>query len=453
MRLPLDYLDKLCLAGTTEAHGTSCAPVWQLLVQGQLDVPRLRTALARLAQRYPVLVSSVAARRPGKAWDAVARADYLVDPEPDVDALLEVVEVEDEAALEALRRRIFDHYMEVECDYLLRVIWAPTGPEGGVLFVQQHHAIADGKAFFELLADLCTLYDQAHDEPDAAWLVPVPRVPEAAMVEARPWARRWMALQGFGWHLRGLVRGLVARADALYSNRWSDEPGGNRVVHLLLDGAVLTRLRALKPGTGLSPNDALSAALALALARWSGDCGAPMRRSNLLLPADMRPRRDPPRSFANHISSYILEYDWRGPLDLAALTRSTHDQIRLQARHRAPHKRLVAETMVAGWLPVGLIRRTIYGASTTPFNLSFSNLIPISPPEPLGTCDFTTTGLRILTPNGYLNGVNTTVIHYAGQLCFNFNHKEGVVSEAEARALMARFQEALEQVLAACEAQ
>ena len=35
--LPLDYMDKLCLAGTSVEHTTSAAPVWQLHIDGVLD--------------------------------------------------------------------------------------------------------------------------------------------------------------------------------------------------------------------------------------------------------------------------------------------------------------------------------------------------------------------------------------------------------------------------------
>jgi len=281
-------------------------------------------------------------------------------------------------------------------------------------------------------------------------------MPEAEVVEPNPWRRRWYALLGLGHHLRRLFLGALAPVDQLYLNRWCDEPGGNDVVHYHLDDAVLERLGEIKRRTGFSTNDILTTALGLALARWSGDRGTEVRRFNILIPADMRPRHSSVRSFANHLSSYLVDFDRARMPDARAMLEATYSQVRRQAAVQEPQKKLLAENAVAGFTPISWIQGAMYSAKRTPLNYSFSNLIPISPRDNggmFGTRTWTACHLRILTPNAYLNGVNTTVIRYAGKLCFNFNHKTGVVPRQEVEDLVERFEEALAEVVFAARQQ
>lgn len=464
MDYPLDYLDKLCLAGTCRDHATSAAPVWQLYIEGDLRPRVLARALARLVRRYPVLASHVAAADSREDWDTARRLVYRVDQHPDLNRMLHLVDLRGAAcgAFRDLQRSLFDHHMDLTRDYPLQLTWARTGADSGVLFVQQHHGIADGLAFFELLDDLCTLYDQAEvEDPGEASLsgldllapsAPMLRIPEAEMIEPRRWRRPWQALLGFGHHLRRLARLVLSPVDQLYCNRWSDRPGRNDVLHYHLDDAVLDVFREIKQRNGFSANDLLTAALGLALARWSADHDAPVRRYNVLSPADMRPRHDPPRSFANHLSSYLVDFDLERMPDARSMLDAVHRQVRQQALAREPHKKLLAENSVARFFPVRWIHKAIYRARRTPLNYSFSNLISISPKHhggKLGTRSWTASHLRILTPNAYLNGTNTTVIRYAGKLCFNFNFKDGVIPRAHVGQLIEHFGGALAEVVVA----
>jgi Condensation domain len=461
---PLDYLDKLCLAGTCRDHATSAAPVWQLYVEGDLNPRVLARALARLVRRYPVLASHVAAADSREDWDTARALVYRVDPSPELSRMLRVVDLRDAAsgAFRTLQRSLFDHHMDLTRDYPLQLTWARTGDDSGVLFVQQHHGIADGLAFFDLLDDLCKLYDASEvDEPGESSLTgleliappaPVLRISEAEMIEPRRWRRPWLALLGFGHHLRRLARLVLTPVDQLYCNRWSDEPGRNDVLHYHLDDSVLDIFREIKQQEGFSTNDLLTAALGLALARWSADHDTPVRRFNVLSPADMRPRHDPPRSFANHLSSYLVDFDRERMPDARSTLEAVHRQVRQQALIREPHKKLLAENSVARFTPVRWINKAIYRARSTPLNYSFSNLIPISPKHHggmFGTRTWTASHLRILTPNAYLNGTNTTVIRYAGRLCFNFNFKDGVIPREHVGQLVEHFGGALAEVVAA----
>ncbi len=81
-------------------------------------------------------------------------------------------------------------------------------------------------------------------------------------------------------------------------------------------------------------------------------------------------------------------------------------------------------------------------------NFSFSNLIPLGVPG-AGKDDkwagdgFAVDSLRVTTPCTPPQGANTTVLKYAGLLCFNFNYKDSVVDDAAASDLCALFEEAL----------
>ncbi len=464
---PLDYLDKLCVAGTSRAHTTSAAPTWQLYVEGELHTGVLARALARLVRRYPVLASHVCAADSRRDWRSAHRLVYRVDPHPELDRMLRVVDLRGAApgTFRFLQRALFDHHIDLTRDYPIRITWARTGDASGVLFIQQHHAIADGKAFFELLEDLCTLYDLADqgalDEHLELSLTPfeehapvdtILRVSDLEMIEPRWWRRPWQAALGLTHHARRLAHELVAPVDQLYCNRWADEPGRNDVYHYLLDDEVLDELRGIKRRHGFSPNDVLTTALARALALWSDDHDTAVRRFNVLIPADVRPRRDAPRSFANHLSSFIVDYDRVRMPDARSMLEATARQVRAQARGRIPHRKLLAEASVARLTPISWIQKAMYAARTTPLNYSFSNLIPISPTARggrFGTRRWTATDLRILTPNAYLNGTNTTVIRYAGKLCFNFNFKDGVVPREHVEQLVERFEQQLGETVAA----
>jgi len=78
-------------------------------------------------------------------------------------------------------------------------------------------------------------------------------------------------------------------------------------------------------------------------------------------------------------------------------------------------------------------------------NLHLSNLIapPIAPLEGPG---WRVDETRITTPTILPFGIMLTVIQYRERLCFNFNHKLSLVTSEQARALVTRFAEALDEV-------
>lgn len=446
MRFPFDYLDTICLAATSREHGISSAPVWQLHVDGDMDEDVLRRALAALVRRYPVLVSRAVPVREGRSLDASRRIAYEVDASPRMDALLRVVDLTgDDARFPGVQQEAFDNYIDMTTDYPARLTWVRRGGTRSVLMFQQHHGIADGRAFWRCLEDLCTFYDQAAGGTLPDEIEPIPRIPEALVAEPSLVRRIGARFIGTFLHMRNILRYSLRPPDQLVSNLPGDYTGHNQVHHRWIEPEQINEISRLR-AAGVSTNDVLSSAMALALAQWSDDHGHPVRRFNLLIPADVRPRPWTRSSFANHLSSFLVDLSmdrYDGPLDLLDSLRG---QIRRQARRRDHITKVLAEILVARLMPLGRIRDAVFAPQRTMLNFPFSNLVAISPRENdgrLGTSHWVGEDLRIMTPCAWLQGTNTTVIRYGGRLCFNFNHKASMVDRPMVGGLADRYEEHL----------
>ncbi len=449
-RREFDYLDKVCLAGTSREFGTTSAPVWQLGIRGRFDPDVAARALMACARRYPAIVARAISMEPGRSVDRAHRLAWETDRTPDWNRLFRVIDAREPGALESVRQSVFNNHLDLEVDYPVRITWARTAADRGVLFVQQHHGLADGLAFFGFLQDFCRFYgaEPAGDAPEVEVL---PKLAEEAVAESNRARRLRYRLLGFVQHVLDFWHMLWHPVDLLASNVELDFSGDNRVQHLEVDGAVVERARLARQRAPISLNDLLTGALAMALARWTREHDLPLRRFNLLVLADARPRGATVASFANHLCSAIAEFDLKRlarPLDFA---RAAREQVGRQMRRRLPVKKLLAEIAVARHVSVAFMRRLIYGSDRVPINLPFSNLVPISPAEPLHSDAWTAESLRIMTPCLHGQGVNVTVIRYAGKLCFNFNHKASAVPTDDVQRLIGHFREAIDEVFAQAE--
>lgn len=447
MRFPFDYLDTICLAATSREHGISSAPVWQLHIDGDLDEDIAKLAFAALARRYPVLVSRAVPSKSGRSLENSRRIAYEVDTTPNLDALFRVVDLTgDEEKFPSVQQAIFDNHIDMSIDYPAQVTWVRHSGSRGVLMFQQHHGIADGRAFWRCLEDFCVFYDQAADGLLPKEIEPIQRIPEAVVAEPSPIRRFGARFIGTFLHMRNIIRYSLRPPDQLVSNLPGDYSGHNQVHHRWMEPEDFSPICALRGAAGVSTNDVLSSALALALSDWSRHNGHPVNRFNLLIPADVRPRPWTRESFANHLSSFLVDFHmdrYGGPLDLL---ESLRGQIRRQARRRDHITKVLAEIMVARLMPLGRIRDAVFAPKRTMLNFPFSNLVAISPQDNhgrLGTRRWVGEDLRIMTPCAWLQGVNTTVIKYGGRLCFNFNHKASVIDTTMVNDLATRYEETL----------
>jgi NRPS condensation-like uncharacterized protein len=316
--------------------------------------------------------------------------------------------------------------------------------------MQQHHGIADGRAFFELIQALCGFYDQAENGSLPAVIVPVPKLPEMDVAEPNRWRRFRYGLAGALMHTWNIIRYTLRPPDQLVCNQPGDFRGNNRVHHHYVDSDLLQSIRAVGKQSGFSTNDLLTGALAVSLAQWSDEYGFPVNFFNVLIPIDMRPRPWTLQSFANHLSSFLVDVNLRRMPTVMDIVAAIRRQVQRQATRLAPRKKVISEIAVARTTTLEQVHKAVYRPQRTMLNFPFSNLIPISPAQHGGryvTRNWQGEGLRVMTPCAWLQAVNTTVIRYAGQLCFNFNYKESIVSQEMVKRLTELYQASLVKVV------
>ncbi|MHB8874100.1 MAG: WS/DGAT/MGAT family O-acyltransferase [Myxococcaceae bacterium] len=448
-RLPFEYLDKACFAGSY-APWASFAPTWRLSVKGALSDAVLRQATSWLAARYPVIAARAVPL--DGTLETARRLAWELDERPDLDRLLKVVDLraatlEQRAASEQL---LADNFIDLERDYPFLLTWVRRGEGEGALFLQQQHALADGRAFLGLCRDLVGFLDAAArgaSEPPPP-LAPFARLPELEVVPDRGLRRAASFLQGMASSVLGLLGDALRPLHPLRCNLGADYTGKNRTHFLTLPASRFEGWREPRKRLGLSSNALFSAALVTALGRWSVRHGVHPGRTRLLLPVDVRPRDRAFDSFANHLSALLLRFDLARPPPLLELAAKVASQSARQLASRLPLKRLLFETAAATLMPVGAMRRLVFQKRALFACYSFSNLIGLGVPG--AGADgrwrgqgFEVDSLRVTTPCTPPQGANTTVVRYGESLCFNFNYKDSVLEPALVEDLSASFEQAL----------
>jgi hypothetical protein len=453
-RLPFEHLDKACYAGTY-APWASFAPTWRLTVRGQLSEGVLSQAVGRLVARYPVLASK--AVPVDGTLESARRLAWELDEAPDFSRLFEVLDLrtatpEARATTEQL---LVDRFIDLGHDYPFRLTWVRRSDDEGALFLQQQHALADGRAFLELIRELVQLLDAA---ARGAAMPPPPvstfaRLPELSVVSDTGLRRAAAFLHGMGASLLQLAADALMPMQPLRCNLGADYSGKNRTEFLVLPAARLEAWRAPRKRLGLSSNALLSSALLTALSRWSVRHGVHPGRTRLLLPVDVRPRDRAFDSFANHLSSVLLRCDLARPPLLLELARDLTSQSARQLAARLPWKRLLFETFAGRLMSVHTLRKLVFEKRNLFACYSFSNLLPLGVP---GAGEdgrwrgqgFEVEALEVTTPCTPPQGANTTVLRYGDQVSFNFNYKDSVLEPALVKDLVASFEEALAETTA-----
>ena len=430
MTKPFQPLDKAFVAGT-QAPWASFAPLWRLEYRGALTQEQLLRALGFVLARYPWC----AARVQNEAW--------VLQPQADAGSQLTVLDLR--SGLDPAREAVLaDRFLDLEREAPLALTWVRRSDDNGALVFQQHHALADGRAFLALLADFVRCLD--------ATASPLPSEPVARRAE-----KDAVAGTGLGGMIRGalhtlgeLLLGNLRPLTPLFSNTGSDYSGSNRTQHLFIPLARLEAWREARKQRGLSVNELLAGALCAALTRWSTRHGAPAGVHNLLMPIDVRPR-DGFESFANHLSS--LQLRWKGRPDVQALglAQELHRTGAPRLAARLPWKRVRFD----GWLlrvtPLRLLRRTLLVTRQLLTSYSFSNLVPLGTPGAQAdgrwhSAKVVFEQVLITTPCTPPQAANTTVIRYGDSLCFNFNFKDSAIGAANVDALVREFSAALDEL-------
>lgn len=445
---PLGYIDKLCLAGT-RAPWASNAPTWRLEVQGALEADAVRTAASWLLSRYPLLRARVVPL--DGSLETGRRFAWAIDDEPEVDRAFGFADLRglgDEARA-AAEQVLVDRFLDLGAGYPFRLTLVRRGEGRCALFVQQHHALADGRSFLTLLGDLVRFIDCASRGLPLPAGQAAPRLPELSVIPARGLARAAAFLRGLGYSLFAGARELLLPVAPLRCNVGTDYRGRHRTQFLVLPEARLLVWRRAREVLGVSTNDLLLGALTAALGRWSARHGVKPGRTRLFALVDTRPRERAFSSFGNHLSSYLVGVDLRRPASVAALAQHIGRQTRRQQRHGLALAKLLVEAPLTLATPLSWLRRFVFDEPRLVANHAFSNLVPLVPPGEAGVwrgAGFRVDALRVTTPCTPPQGANTTLIRYGGELCFNFNYKDSVLDDALVQDLRATFEEALAEV-------
>ncbi|WP_035559561.1 non-ribosomal peptide synthetase [Burkholderia sp. 9120] len=255
-----------------ESHWNQAA---LLSVAGTLDSQALEAAVRALVSRHDALRVRFEKTADG-TW--VQRVTPAADYFATLPTLVESIDLSGEAdwraALEREGERLHRD-LDLQAGPLMRAAWFKVGADEGRLFVVIHHAVVDGVSWRVLLDEFETLYASAArgEAPDAALATPLPwsawveqAARYAAALPAQSEAEKWcMGLEGASAVLP------VERDESQADMRLA----ASRVHTLTLDRALTEALlrepaRAYRMGT----DEVLLAALADAVASWSGAAGA-----------------------------------------------------------------------------------------------------------------------------------------------------------------------------------
>ncbi|HUQ06556.1 MAG TPA: hypothetical protein VM261_28830 [Kofleriaceae bacterium] len=441
---PFDYIDKGGLAVTSERHGCSGTPTWQLVVNGVPDPAAVRAALADLLVRYPTLTTRV------QSLDAIpeyARRFRYASAPTEVDAMFELVDLRGRPAgeLDAVIQEVWDRHLDQFRDPPVSLTMVITGDAHCRLLFRQHHGIADGRAFIGLLTDFAAFLRarQTGASPSPAALEPIGRRGELEALGLSRATRVRYGLAGFGSLMASIVKALVRPTTMLVPNESADYTGANGAVRWIVDDTVLDDWQRARKELGVSQSALFTAALFVATQRWHQELGRRLGRVNASLVMETRPRDGSFVSFANHLATLEVELDLKAPIDPATAARSFHAQLKRQLDGQRPLKRLVCERAIVATMPLDKLHELVFEAKRPAFNLNLSNLIPLDFPVLSGP-GWTVAEVLITTPVTPRNGIVLTVVRYNGRVCFNFNYVASAVSAAQVTDVAGRFRDALE---------
>jgi hypothetical protein len=451
---PCGALDKSWLAFANRVRGCSPSPTWAFPVRGSLDPAHIKQALADVAVRYPTVAMKV------QSIDGVPPAAshyrYAADPSFSVDQIFDVVEARDDDEVEAILRKRRNRHIDLFTDFPLWLTLVRTGPESCHLVFTQHHAIADGRAFIDLLLDFAAFLNDARAgrRPTAAALAPIHRRSETDALELTKAKQARYSALGFGQLVAAREQFTFDPPTALFQNKGDDYTGDNATVFWVVDDSALKRWNQARKHFDVSQNTLLAAALLLANQRVHRAKGHPLGKTRMQLLMETRPRKKEASgklafaSFANHLASLVAEVDLQNESDPRAIMQQVQKQVVGQIKRDTPIKRLLGERWLLSWFPLDEIQRVIYEARQPFYNLNFSNMTSLEFPDLRG--DGWVAELVLgTTPVAPRDGVVLIAVRYHGKVVFNFNYKATVVTREYTEELRAEFEKVLEELIAA----
>lgn len=481
----LESLDKGCLACTDRARGISVVPTWHLVIDGDIDDALLEASLTTLARRYP----SLGAR--------MAPVDGLPDHARDFRWVAGAPAPLERAApgesVDAVMARAFARHLDPFVDPL--IVFTRVRADGRLhLFVQQHHALADGRAMIGLLSDWAAIVRHLHpasraplpfpsDAPpasptthdgkaggtsavSAASLRPPPpasgstepsgrlrssgrhlpfpddeviaRRPEVDALGLAPAELTRLRRRGFWRFVREDLAAKLRPLPPMPWNRGRDYTGDNRVVRALIPMARIEALRAWRERVGVSTNALLTGAYLRAIHTFASARGVRADRLVAEVIVETRPRDGGFVSFANHLSAWLAEV--RGPTlaSLEATARAVHAATARESKAQAHLERALFRAWGVAKVPIDALRHLVLDVAQVRAQVGFSNLVALPIPELAGP-GFRVSDVWITTPAAPPHGIALTATSYGGRVAFNFNYKASVIDRSEVEALARAF--------------
>jgi NRPS condensation-like uncharacterized protein len=253
----------------------------EVRVEGHLDEARLRAAIGAAMGHHPM---ARVRKLPSRLRAHVD--NWCIESEPAIDPL-RVLDCPDDESLTAARSRLQGISVPLTESPPLRVILA-RHPDGDLVMLNVNHAAMDGYGVLRLLRSIARAYSGEDDPIPALDFEQTRHV--AGNVGARLWVRVRRQLA-----LTTRMRDLVVPPARVAGDGAADEAGYG-FVHARLSQSQTEALVAGVRAMGASAedaratvNDALLAALHLAIADWNAEHEKPCRRIGVLVPANLRP--------------------------------------------------------------------------------------------------------------------------------------------------------------------
>ncbi len=424
----LEPIALACLAGTSREHGASVAPTWRLTLVGDVRDEDIRSSFETMS-RVALVCRSVV--RPVDGLPDYAKNFVWTDSGRSIDVVFA------DGPFETVRDAALDHHIDLFHDLPVRVTVHRDG-ERTHLFVQQHHGIADGRAFIEFLGEWARVLEKTISGDSierAEWL----SRPESEAFDRTPGQLRATTRAGTRRHL---AEWWHRRRRPLRKLKWNTDaasPGSVSTVHATMPAAVLGELRDLRDDWQAGVNSLLTAAYVLAARAQHVDAGwsasSPLACE---LVAETRPRDGSFHSFANHLSVLFLQLEDAELRELRVAARSIQKQVRAEVASDAVAQRALFRGWAARSLPIDELRKRVLDNVAMQTQMGFSNLTAL-PFPPMRGSGWRVTDVRVTTPTLPPHGVMLTAVRYGDEVTFNFNFCRSVVGEELVRDLAERF--------------
>lgn len=445
---PCDYVDKGAIGVTNKNNGCSGTPTWQCVITGTIEEEHVRTALSDTLQRYPSLTTVIQSLDGHPEFASKFR--YVTDPSHTVDRIFDSVDLRghDASAFQELLQERLNRHTDQFVDPPMTLTFVQLKDDEYRLLFRQHHGIADGRAFIELLVDF-SLYLNAAIEgrrPSNEELAPIHRKPELEALGLEKKEQEALTLAGLIGFMRSRIHNWLHPATHLLQNHSNDYRGGNGTLHWVVDDTALEAWRPVRKQMGASLNSVLAASIFEANRRWHAEMGRDVGRTVGTMVMETRPRDGSFRSFANHLATLEVELDLTSEQTAEDFARSIQSQVVAQRDAKTPIKRLLIEQKLVEALSMDQLQSHIFKSGRADANVNFSNLIPLSIPTMEGA-HWKMEEILITTPITPRNGIIFTVIRYNGKIIFNINYKESAATREEAQRLLEHFTNVVKELL------